>query len=263
MLQTNSIQYFKFNIYFATFIFIVAITILEMPSLKPWIQAYFYNEGPTGIISFAISFYCFSLGICWENCGQCKSRPPYCKKYCMVIALIFTFILYPLVIIGLPILVGTQNGKIKYKADCFPSVYNLELYNSICNEEYENKYLIFKVKSCSNKKILLALALGFIPIVSIFYLIVLMMNYIQRAVPDFQMNRIYDAIVYLIDNNGDKICADDIEIECEPEKILKNVKGKNIKGKNIKYEGYIYKRKIKLSSSSFNKYASYIYLKSL
>ena len=67
----------------------------------------------------------------------------------------------------MPLLVGSQNGKIKYKAFCnygyeYRFLDHKELYNSICNQDYENKYLFITVQSCSIDKILIIFILGLI-----------------------------------------------------------------------------------------------------
>ena len=87
---------------FATIIFISALTILILGEKAPWVQAYFIyvSENEICIASLAISFYCFACGVCWESCGQCKNRPPYCKKYCVIIALLITFLSFALEFIG-------------------------------------------------------------------------------------------------------------------------------------------------------------------
>ena len=228
---------------FATIIFICRITILILGAEAPWVQAYFIFESEAEIwgASLGISFYCFACGVCWESCGQCKNRPPYCKKYCVIIALLITFLLFPFEIIGLPLMVGSQNGKIKYRADCKGIGPQLELYHSLCYEDYDNKYLIFNVKKISIDKLILIFVLGLIPNICTFYLIVLMICYVQRAIPEYGfVNRTYEAVLYLLENNGEKICVDDIEIECEPVKMIKN-----INGKEVEYNKNIHKRKIK------------------
>ena len=138
-------------------------------------------------------------------------------------------------------MVGSQNGKIKYRADCKGIGPQLELYHSLCYEDYDNKYLIFNVKKISIDKLILIFVLGLIPNICTFYLIVLMICYVQRAIPEYGfVNRTYEAVLYLLENNGEKICVDDIEIECEPVKMIKN-----INGKEVEYNKNIYKRKIK------------------
>lgn len=165
--------------------------------------------------------------------------------------------MFPYIIISCPILVGSQNGKIKYKAYCnFDDVYYLDhkdLYNSICNEDYKNKYLFITVRSCSIDKILIIFILGLIQIILNFYLIVLMMNCIRRATSEFgTFNRAYDAIMYLIEDNGNKICVDDIKIVCKKNIFKRKIKNKKARVSKISNLPIIYSSNNNLNNKIIN-----------
>lgn len=220
--------------FFALIIFFVSVFDLIFVVRLPWPQLYFIY--PVEIFApMGVSFYCFLLGLCCEKCcDRCKNRSSCGKKCCCIIGLIVALLLFPFIIISLPLSVGSQNGKIKYKAFCNYDKNNRyldhkELYSSICNEDYENKYLLITVQSCSIDKILIIFILCVIQIILNFYLIILMMNYIQRMPHEFGINnRAYDAIIYLIENDGNKICIDDIEIDCENNTYKRKIIQKNV-----------------------------------
>ena len=187
-----------------------------------------------------VSLYCFLLGLCCEKCC-CKDRTPSLKRFCAVVAVIITIVLFPFEIISMPLAVGALNGKIQYKANCSNYIvyelYQKELYESICFEDWENKYLLITLKSCSINDIALVFIIILVGIFLIFYLIVLILNYIRRGVPEHGFpKRAYEAIMFLIEN-GEKICVNDIKIEKEQVKLTKK-KG----GKDIEYVKNIYKR---------------------
>ena len=94
------------------------------------------------------------------------------------------------------------------------------------------------MKGSSKDKVVLIFIIVLIEIILTFYLIVLMINYINRSIPEFGFkNKIYDAIMFFIDQTGEKINADDIKIESEIIKFTGN-KG----GKEVNYEKKVYKR---------------------
>ena len=189
----------------------------------------------------SISIYSFLLGLCCEDCC-CKNRTPCWKKYCVIVNLIITIVLFFMEMIGFPLTVGSMNGKINYKADCSNyEGYNLtfiNLYKSICYEDYQNKYLFITIKGTSSDRVFLIFIISLIEIILTFYLIVLMLNYINRSIPEHGFrNRIYDAFLYFVDKTGEKINIDDIKIESEIMKFTDN-KG----DKKVIYERNIYKR---------------------
>ena len=135
-----------------------------------------------------------------------------------------------------------MNGKIKYRTDCnsynkYELIYE-NLYETICFEDSYNKYLFVTMKGSSKDRVVLIFIIVLIEIILTFYLIVLMINYINRSIPEFGFkNKIYDAIMFFIDQTGEKINADDIKIESEIIKFTGN-KG----GKEVNYEKKVYKR---------------------
>ena len=241
----------------ALIILFVSIFDTILISKMPWPQLYFFDS-LAFIAPFLVSLYCFLFGICWEKCcDPCKNGSSCCKKCCRIIAVIITILMFPYIIISCPILVGSQNGKIKYKAYCdLKDVYYLDhkdLYMSICNEDYKNKYLFITVRSCSIDKILIIFILGLIQIILNFYLIVLLMNYIQRATSEFgTFNRAYDAIMYLIEDNGNKICVDDIKIECKKNIYKRKIKNKKARVSKISNLPIIYSSNNNLNNKIIN-----------
>lgn len=128
------ISLFSFIIFLFT-IFLFAYIFKQLP-----IHVEFISYWLAGV-PLLISVYCFLLGLCCEDCC-CKNRTPGWKKFCVIIAIIITFALYPFEIIGLPISVGTLNGKINFRADCDIKVEyhldKLDIYKSLCFDDYEN-----------------------------------------------------------------------------------------------------------------------------
>ena len=139
----------------------------------------------------------------------------------------------PFDLFGIIETVGVLNGKVKFRADCKEYVlYKLDyddLYRSICHEDYKNKYLLITLKGCSSKYIIFTFIASLIGAILIFYLIVLILSYIRRGVPEYGFkNRAYDALMYLIGDNGEKICVEDIKIEKETKTITSKKDGKEI-----------------------------------
>ena len=84
-----------------------------------------------------------------------------------------------------------------------------------------------------------------------------MINYINRAIPEFCFkNRIYDAVMFFIEQSGEKINADDIKIESEIIKFTGNKRGKE-----IIYEKKIYKRIISLNQVPVSEIHPIIYIR--
>ena len=225
---------------FSCIIFFFSLFTLVYVKKLLWIQAYFVDNGFIYVPLFS-SVLCFFAGLCCERCCD-RFQNPKCKKCYAIIILVINFMEFPILLIDLPMCVGSQTGSIKYRADCDKyasnTIYHSELYESLCHEDYEYKYLLFIVKRCSSKIVCLVFVLVAGEIILTFYLIVLFMNYVQRIIPEFgSTTKAYNAVMYLIENNGDKICVDDIKIECEEKTMTKN-KG----GKEIEYKNYIYKR---------------------
>ena len=200
------------------------------------------------LIPMVISIFCFLLGMCCENC-LCKNRRPCCKKVCAVIAVIIAIVYLPFDLFGIIETVGVLNGKVKFRADCKEYViYKLDyddLYRSICHEDYNNKYLLITLKGCSFKYILFTFIASMIGVILIFYLIVLILSYIRRGVPEYGFkNRAYDALMYLIGDNGEKICVEDIKIEKETKTITSKKDGKEIEYKRDIYKRIVTQREI-------------------
>ena len=174
----------------------------------------------------AISIYSFLLGLCCED-WCCKKRTPNCKKCCVLILLVVTILGFIMEIMGFPLTVGSMNGKIKYRAECnkynkYKLIYE-DLYQTICSVDDYNKYLFITIKGSSKDRVFLIFIITLIEIILTFYLIVLMINYINRAIPEFCFkNRIYDAVMFFIEQSGEKINADDIKIESEIIKFTGN-----------------------------------------
>ena len=231
------------NIFFSIFGFLIL-------SKNGSIQSDFLDMGITFfIIPFVVSIFCFINIICWERCcscccTKCKISPACSKKIRIIISLILIIISVPVLILNLPLSVGSLNGKIKYKTDC--TIFNIdnidykELYNKICHEESYNKYLLITLKPCSIKLIILVFSLYLIQIILFIYLGILIFSHIQRVIADYNNDkRAYEAVIFLVENNGNKINIDDIEIVCETVKTTKNEQEKK-----KEYINYIYKRKI-------------------
>ena len=187
-----------------------------------------------------VSLGCFLLGLCCASCC-CRNRDPCWKKFCAIIVLFIAIIAFLDEIISLSLALGTLNGKIKFTVDCSDKILHeldhQELYESLCFEDYKNKYLLITLKSCSLKDIAIVFAIISLNIFLTFYIIVLLLNYIRRGAREHPFpKRAYETIMFLIEN-GQKICVDDIKIEKEQVKFTEN-KG----GKVIEYAKNIYKR---------------------
>ena len=120
------------------------------------------------------------------------------------------------IIIGVPLLVGSQNGNIFFKVYCNSVKYvnYVDLYHSVSKEDKENKYLFIIIQSCSFEIIFSFFCIGVIEVIY-FYLIVLNELFTKSGSEFGIGNRIYDVITYIVDKNEDKICVDEIKIECK------------------------------------------------
>jgi len=216
----------KLIILFCILMVFVSISMIILWAVTPWPQAYFFHPFPV-FGPLVMAGICFYLVLFWITfCKNSKDKGLSYKKCLAVIGIIIAIIYFPFCIVGVPLLVGSQNGNIYYKAYCY-SVSNVdykEFYKSVCNGDGFNVYLFIKLKSCSSGIIIGVFCIGLIEVILNFYLIILLMNYSQRVGPEFGLeNRIYDAITYIVDKNGEKICIDDIEIECENNKYKRKL----------------------------------------
>ena len=229
---------------FINFIFSIFLIVLTDKYLP--IQGH-YISYIVVLIPLFISIICFLSGMCFEKCC-CKNRGPFCKKISTVIVVILIICYLPMEISSLVISVGVLSGNVKFRAECNDYAYNIdypELYKSICSEDYKNKYFLITLKGCSINYILYFFICISIEIILLFYLIVLMLNYIGRAVPENGVqNRAYETVMYSVEENGEKICIGNIKIGKELENNNINENGIDIKSE----KAHIYKRNAPSSS---------------
>jgi hypothetical protein len=89
-----------------------------------------------------------------------------------------------------------------------------------------------------------------------FFVIVLIFSYIHRALFEYNTpNRNYTAKLYSIEENGEKIDVDNIEVSLLTVKLTKNVKGKEIVEEQQIYSRKAIARNVEVNSNEqFNNF---------
>ena len=106
------------------------------------------------------------------------------------------------------------------------------------------------MKEATFGKIIFAIILGIIPTVCSFFIIVLLLSYIHRALVEYNTpNRNYSAKLLLIEENGEKLDINDLEIYLSSIKVKKNVNGKEIEEDQQIYTRRVLNRNVPTNSN--------------
>ena len=206
---------------FTAILFLISILLLILHGVIAWPQAYFIPS-LTIFFQIIISMLNFCIILCVIKC-----KKKCLKKCCVIIGVILTILCFPISFIGVPFLVGSQNGKIYFKAYCNSVKYDdyEYIYNYDCEEDKDNKYLFITIQSSSGGIIFCMFCIGIIEVIISFYLIILNINLLR----DFEfLDKIYEFILFIIDKNGDKICVSDISIRCGNKTYKREVAEKTV-----------------------------------
>lgn len=164
------------------------------------------------------------------------------KRKCvtlMLLILVIIFFLFQL--LSFTILFTSQMGLSKISLICTvdePCDNLFTIYDYYMKDQYS---FILDVKAASSGKKVLGFFLRITPPFCFFFLIVLMISYFRRAFLEYNIpNRMYDSILYSIEENGEKIDLNNIDVVCELTKIKRVVNNKE-----IEEDINIYHRKIK------------------
>ena len=225
---------------FLSFICLLSTYIIGL--VQPWPQAIFFGQNiaaPMGfvlsILSFISSIYCPGVECCNFN------EPPSKRKCIMIIILILSIIFYPLQLIGFVTIFSSQLGNSSVFFDCTNEEPCDDLFTIYDNQVRQKYSFTIIVNKSSGNQIFGGLILGAIPLITFFFLIVLMVSYIRRSMNEYNsLNRIYDTKIMSIEENGAKVDLDLIEIVPEEIKI-KNSKDNNEEVKEIT----VYSRRIR------------------
>ena len=220
--------------------FIDSLIIYILGLTRPWPQAGlmgFTILNPFNmlfsLLVFIASLYCKGIECCDMN------TPPSKRKCIMIILFLLSLLFFPFQLINLSSIISSQIGNSKIQISVFfeglsnvPSQYDESFPYYYENEEYfarDDYYIIFGIKQADFGKVILGIILGCISAISSFFIIVLIFNYIHRALVEYNTpNRNYSTKLYSINENGEKIDVDNIEVSLSTVKLTKNVKGKEI-----------------------------------
>ena len=206
---------------FISFISLLSIYIIGLK--MSWPQAIFFLEnigtplgGVLSALNILASIYCKDV----KSCDF--STPPSKRKCYMFILLILTILFFPLQIIGFITIFNSQIGNSYIFIDCS--------FNDPCNDlftiidKYRRSKYAFKIflNKSSFKHIIIGFILGIIPPICFFFLIVLQVSYIWRSLIEYNtLDRIYDSRLVSIEDNGERIDINSIEVTQELVKYKK------------------------------------------
>ena len=93
-------------------------------------------------------------------------------------------------------------------------------------------------------QIFLSFILGAIPLIALFFIMVLLVSYIRRSLLEYNsLNRIYEPKLFSVEENGQKVDIDLIEVVTETIKVNKGNNNNNEEDKGD--EVIVYTRKLK------------------
>ena len=207
-----------------------------------WPQAIFFEKSIGTSIGLVLMILTFFNSLYCKNVECCSFNTPPSKRKCvtlMLLILVIIFFLFQL--LSFTILFTSQMGLSKISLICTvdePCDNLFTIYDYYMKDQYS---FILDVKAASSGKKVLGFFLGITPPFCFFFLIVLMISYFRRAFLEYNIpNRMYDSILYSIEENGEKIDLNNIDIVCELTKIKRVVNNKE-----IEEDINIYHRKIK------------------
>jgi hypothetical protein len=248
-------------------IFIDSLIILILGLTHPWPQAgimgYSFLTPFNMVFSLLVFISClYCKGI--ECCN--KEYPPTKRKCIMTIFFLLSLFYFPAQLINLSSIISSQIGNSKIRIlvrfeglsnvpsqydESFPYYYEDEKY--FARDDY---YIIFGIKQAGFGKIILGIILGSTAAILSFFVIVLIFSYIHRALFEYNTpNRNYTAKLYSIEENGEKIDVDNIEVSLLTVKLTKNVKGKEIVEEQQIYSRKAIARNVEVNSNEqFNNF---------
>ena len=148
---------------------------------------------------------------------------------------------YHLQIIGFTTVFSSQLGNSSVFFDCTNEEPCDDLFTIYDNQVRQKYSFYITVNKSSGIHIFAGLILGAIPLITFFFLIVLMVSYIRRSMNEYNsLNRIYDTKIISVEENGARVDLDLIEIVSEEVKI-KQSEDNNEEVKEIT----VYSRKIR------------------
>ena len=205
-----------------------------------WPQAIFFQENigtPLGLIlpilSLLSSIYCKNA----KDCKNCDFSTPPTKRKCIMIILLLLFILFfPVQLMGFTFLFSSQIGASRISVTCDTDNPCDDVFLINDNKSRDKYTLIFNVKEATFGKMILGFILGIIPPFCFFFMIVLMVSYIVRALTEFnEPNRAYEAKLFLVEDNGNKTDLNNIEIISKRTSIKKLVNNREVEEEIITY----------------------------
>ena len=225
--------------------FACLLTALILGLKNSWPQTIFFKESI--FIRFGIAFSALTL-ISSTYCQDMKccnfNTPPSKRKFIMIMLLIYYIVLLPFQIIGFVGIFSSQLGNSSVLIECFGADSCNELFTIYDN--YQRDKYAFKVEVHKSKRnqIFGSFILGALPLVSFFFIMVLLVSYIRRSMKEFNsLNRIYEPKLFSVEENGQKVDIDLIEVVTETVKADKGNNNNNEEDKGD--EAVIYTRRLK------------------
>ncbi len=206
--------------------------------IKPWPQALFFQNNFGTPIGFFISLLIFFSSIYCSGVELCDFHEPPSKRKCtMLLLVILTILFFPIELLGFTFLFSSQIGASKFALRCTQDEPCDELFSIDDYYDYRNKYtFIFNIKEASVDKQVLGFILGIIHPFCCFFLMVLMITYIGRALIEYNTpNRAYEANLFLIEDNGNKNDLNNYEIVTKKTSIKKLINNVEVEEQIIIY----------------------------
>ena len=216
-----------------------------------WPQAIFFNQNVAAPIGLVLSIFSFIASIYCKNVECCDFNSPPSKRKCiMIILLCLTILFFPLQILGFVTVFSSQLGHSSVKIKCSDEKPCDEFFTIIDN--YHRTKYVFDVDVFKSKgnQIFGGFILGALPLFSYFFIMVLMVSFIRRSMNEFSsLNIIYEPKLYSLEENGQKVDMDLIEVITETVKANKgNDKNEENKGNEVT----VYTRRIKTNCDQNN-----------
>ena len=152
-----------------------------------WPQTIFFRENifvPLGlvlyILTFIFSIYCKDV----QSCNF--STPPTKRKCILSLLLLFCIFLFPLQIIGFVAIFSSQLGHSCVWIECTDEYPCDDLFT--INDYYRRDKYVFEVevhKSEGGQILFLSFILGAIPLIALFFIMVLLVSYIRRSLLEY------------------------------------------------------------------------------
>lgn len=246
VLQLLNFMTFLSLLSFACFLstFIIAI-------VNPWPQSIFFSGDIAAPIGSILCLFTLAASIYCQNVKCCDFNSPPSKRKCnMIIILIISIIFYPVQLLGFVSIFSSQLGSSSVSIECTDEDPCDDLFTIIDRDIRSKYYFILSVKKAPTNRIITGFILGAIPMFAFFFLMVLMVSYIRRSMNEYNsLNRIYEPKILAVEENGEKVDLDLIEVVTNIMKIQKNKDSKEGEEKNENVVT-IYTRRFKINDSS-------------